>query len=321
MLQQFTEKNRDIVVNINGKLVHRDAAAISPFDSSVQGGDAVWEGLRLYKGKIFRLTEHLDRLKSSAVALAFAQIPSHEQIIEEVKRTLTANKMFDDVHIRLTLTPKGCKAFATLDETSRRTMGEMLAPLARGARQRLVAAMQAVETVLEPSAAKDAITLRAHRPGDLGWVVERHGVLYQQEYGWGALFEALVADIVAKFLRDFDPQRERCWIAEQAGDRVGSVFVVKEDRTTAKLRLLLIEPPARGAGLGKRLVEECVAFARKAGYRKLVLWTHANLLAARTIYTKLGFRKVKSEPHRQFGVPVVGEYWELQLTPLRRRGT
>ena len=226
----------------------------------------------------------------------------------------------DARHIRLTLTPKGRKAFASLDETSRRTMGEMLGALARGERDRLVAAMSTVETVLEPRAQSE-IVLRPHRPGDMGWVVERHGVLYRQEYGWGGLFEALVADIVAQFLRDFDPRREHCWIAERDGARVGSVFVVKEGGTTAKLRLLLIEPHARGAGLGKRLVEECVAFARKAGYRKLVLWTHANLLAARTIYTKLGFRKVKSEPHRQFGVPVVGEYWELQLTPLRRRGT
>jgi DNA-binding MarR family transcriptional regulator/N-acetylglutamate synthase-like GNAT family acetyltransferase len=227
----------------------------------------------------------------------------------------------DARHIRLTLTPKGRKAFATLDETSRRSMGEMLAPLARGERERLVAAMQAVETVLEPRAAKDAITLRAHRPGDLGWVVERHGVLYGQEYGWGALFEALVADIVAKFLRHFDAKREHCWIAERDGERVGSVFVVNEGHAIAKLRLLLIEPQARGAGLGKRLVEECTAFARRAGYRKLVLWTHANLLAARAIYTRLGFHKVKSEPHRQFGVPVVGEYWELPLRPPRRRGT
>jgi len=226
----------------------------------------------------------------------------------------------DARHIRLTLTPKGRKAFASLDETSRRTMGEMLGALARGERDRLVAAMSTVETVLEPRAQSE-IVLRPHRPGDMGWVVERHGVLYRQEYGWGGLFEALVADIVAQFLRDFDPRREHCWIAERDGARVGSVFFVKEGGTTAKLRLLLIEPHARGAGLGKRLVEECVAFARKAGYRKLVLWTHANLLAARTIYTKLGFRKVKSEPHRQFGVPVVGEYWELQLTPLRRRGT
>jgi DNA-binding MarR family transcriptional regulator/GNAT superfamily N-acetyltransferase len=227
----------------------------------------------------------------------------------------------DARHIRLTLTPKGRKAFAILDETSRRTMGEMLAPLARGERARLVAAMQTVQTVLIPRAAAGAIALRAHRAGDMGWVVERHGVLYGAQYGWGALFEALVADIVAKFLRHFDPKREHCWIAERDGERVGSVFVVRESESTAKLRLLLIEPQARGAGLGKRLVEECIGFARQSGYRKLVLWTHANLVAARAIYTKLGFRKVKSEPHRQFGVPVVGEYWELALTPRRRRGT
>ena len=227
----------------------------------------------------------------------------------------------DARHIRLTLTPKGRKAFATLDETSRRTMGEMLAPLARGERERLVAALQTVKTVLEPRAAAGQVTLRSYRPGDMGWVVERHGVLYGEEYGWGALFEALVADIVAKFLRDFDVKREHCWIAERDGERVGSVFIVRAGDTIAKLRLLLIEPHARGRGLGKRLVEQCIAFAREAGYRKLVLWTHANLLAARAIYRKLGFRKVKSEPHRQFGVPVVGEYWELPLTPRRRRGT
>jgi DNA-binding MarR family transcriptional regulator/N-acetylglutamate synthase-like GNAT family acetyltransferase len=223
----------------------------------------------------------------------------------------------DARQVRLSLTPKGRKAFATLDESSRRAMGEMLAPLTSGQRSALVGALGTVEAVLEPQAARDEISLRAHRPGDMGWVVERHGVLYQAEYGWGALFEALVADIVAKFLRDFDPKRERCWIAERRiydhVERVGSVFVVAEGRTTAKLRLLLIEPPARGQGLGQRLVEECIAFAKKAGYRKLVLWTHDNLTAARAIYAKLGFRLVKSEPHRQFGVPVVGEYWELPL--------
>ena len=231
----------------------------------------------------------------------------------------------DARHIRLTLTPKGRKAFATLDETSRRTMGEMLAPLARGERERLVMALQTVETVLEPRPLAGEITLRTHRAGDMGWVVERHGVLYGEEYGWGARFEALVADIVARFLRDYDAKRERCWIAERRIDghteRVGSVFVVQESRTAAKLRLLLIEPGARSAGLGKRLVQQCIDFSRRAGYRKLVLWTHANLLAARAIYTKLGFRKVKSGPHRQFGVPVVGEFWELPLRPRRRRGT
>jgi len=229
----------------------------------------------------------------------------------------------DARRVWLALTPKGRKAFAALDESSRRVTGEMLAPLSVPQRSALVGALGTVEQVLEPRKAKAEITLRPHRPGDMGWVVERHGVLYEGEYGWGALFEALVADIVGKFLREFDAKRERCWIAEsridQHVERVGSVFVVDEGRNIAKLRLLLIEPQVRGQGLGQRLVEECIAFARGRGYRKLVLWTHENLAAARAIYTKLGFRLVKSEPHRQFGVPVVGEYWELRLTP--RRGT
>ena len=217
----------------------------------------------------------------------------------------------DARHVRLTLTPKGRKSFAVLDEASRRATGEMLAPLPAPQREKFVQALQTAHAVLEP--VKGKVALRAHRPGDMGWVVERHGVLYEREYGWGARFEALVADIVAKFLRELDPKRARCWIAQRDGERVGSVFVVKQDRHTAKLRLLLIEPHARGAGLGKRLVEECIAFARRAGYRKLVLWTHSNLTAARAIYQKLGFRLISSERHRQFGVAVVGEYWELAL--------
>jgi DNA-binding MarR family transcriptional regulator/ribosomal protein S18 acetylase RimI-like enzyme len=223
----------------------------------------------------------------------------------------------DARQVRLSLTAKGRKAFAALDEGSRRATAEMLAPLPGTHRRRLMQAMHTVQHVLEPQATTGEVTLRAHRPGDMGWVLERHGVLYEREYGWGALFEALVADIVARFLREFDAKRERCWIAERRicdhVERVGSVFIVKENRSTAKLRLLLIEPEARGMGLGQRLVEECIAFARGAGYRKLVLWTHSNLAAARAIYAKLAFRKVKSERHRQFGVPVVGEYWELEL--------
>jgi DNA-binding MarR family transcriptional regulator/GNAT superfamily N-acetyltransferase len=223
----------------------------------------------------------------------------------------------DARHVRLSLTPKGRKAFATLDDASRRATEEMLKPLPAPHRERVVQALQTAHAILERPA-KSAITLRAHRAGDMGWVVERHGVLYEREYGWGGLFEALVADIVAKFLRDFDSKREHCWIAERDGQRVGSVFIVKEDRNTAKLRLLLIEPEARGEGLGKRLVQQCIDFSPRAGYRKLVLWTHDNLTAARAIYQKLGFRLVKTEAHRQFGVPVVGEYWELVLKPVPR---
>jgi DNA-binding MarR family transcriptional regulator/GNAT superfamily N-acetyltransferase len=233
------------------------------------------------------------------------------QSLRRLKLVAGERAQHDARHVRLTLTPKGRRAFAVLDEASRRATGEMLAPLQAPHREELVKALTKAHTILD--GAKGEITLRAHRPGDMGWVVERHGVLYQQEYGWGALFEALVADIVAKFLRDFDEKREHCWIAERDGERIGSVFVVKEGRDTAKLRLLLIEPGVRGEGLGKRLVRQCIDFARRKGYRKLVLWTHDNLTAARAIYTKLGFRLVKSEAHRQFGVPVVGEFWELEL--------
>ena len=198
-----------------------------------------------------------------------------------------------------------------------------LARLAVADQERLVGAMGTVERLLgEPQASSDGgYVLRDPRPGDYGWIVQRHGAVYAEEYGWDATFEGLVAEIAGAFVRKFDPKHEHCWIAERDGERVGSAFVVRQSASTAKLRLLLIEPQARGAGLGKRLVEACIGFARQAGYRKLVLWTHANLVAARTIYTKLGFRKVKSEPHRQFGVPVIGEYWELALTPRRRRGT
>ena len=221
----------------------------------------------------------------------------------------------DDARLsRLYLTAKGRRAFAALDEGSRRAMSEMLAPLPAAHRERLVSAMRTVEAVLEPPKRSESrIRLRAHRPGDMGWVIQRHGAIYDEEYGWGVRFEALVAEIAAKFIQHFDAKRERCWIAEMDGAPVGCVFVVKQTSTVAKLRLLIVEPQARGQGLGKRLVAECVAFARRAGYKKLVLWTQSNLYAARAIYAAQGFKKIKSEPHREFGVPLTGEYWELAL--------
>ena len=215
---------------------------------------------------------------------------------------------------QLSLSAKGRKAYSQLDSRSRAEVASMLAKLPGRDQARVVDAMQAVETLLEKqSTEQKQIVLRPHRPGDIGWVVHRHGALYAEEYGWDERFEALVAGIAKDFVEKHDPSRERCWIAESNGETVGSVFLVKKNNITAQLRLLLVEPKARGRGLGRRLVEECIAFARAKGYRRLVLWTQANLDAARRIYKALGFELRKKEPHQSFGVRLVGEYWELEL--------
>ncbi|MGH8519411.1 MAG: bifunctional helix-turn-helix transcriptional regulator/GNAT family N-acetyltransferase [Panacagrimonas sp.] len=220
----------------------------------------------------------------------------------------------DARRVRLSLTARGRKAYQQLDARSRDLVAGMLGKLAAPEQARLVGALQTVETVLGRDAKLEPkITLRSHRPGDMGWVVQAHGRLYFAERGWGERFEALVAGIAKDFVENLDPSRERCWIAEMDGDPVGCVFAVKQSRSIAKLRLLLVEPRARGRGLGRRLVEECIAFARAAGYRKLVLWTQSNLTAARALYGKTGFRKVKQEKHADFGVKLTGEYWELAL--------
>jgi ribosomal protein S18 acetylase RimI-like enzyme len=157
------------------------------------------------------------------------------------------------------------------------------------------------------------VRLRKHRPGDMGWVVQRHGELYWDEYGYDERFEALVAGIVAGFINAFDAKRERCWIAERNGKRLGAVFLVRKSADEAQLRLLIVDPAARGLGLGRRLVRACIRFARATGYRKLVLWTQSELAAARHIYELAGFRLVRREPHESFGKPLKGEYWELRL--------
>jgi len=214
----------------------------------------------------------------------------------------------------LTLTPAGRRAFAPLEKRSRRQVRAMLAALDEPKRQQVLEAMQAVRGNLQSSADREAsVVLRAHRPGDIGWVIQRHGELYAREYDWNSEFEALVADIAAKFLRNFDPQRERCWIAERDGIRLGCIFLVARNRTTAKLRMLLVEPHARGLGLGRRLVDECVRFARAAGYRRIVLWTQSNLTAARHLYEKAGFHKTGEETHRSFGHDLVAQTWALRL--------
>lgn len=215
----------------------------------------------------------------------------------------------------ITITAKGRKAFAPLNKGSHDQVAEMLARLTPADQERVTDAMATVEALLgtPPASPRPILLLRQHRPGDMGWVTSAHGALYAREYGWDISFEALVARITAEFIENFDPKRERCWIAEMNGEPVGSVFVVKDTKTTAKLRLLIVDPKARGRGLGKRLVEECIRFAREKGYRRLALWTQSNLAAARGIYRAAGFRKVKEEKHASFGVKLTGEYWELEL--------
>ncbi|HXM31602.1 MAG TPA: helix-turn-helix domain-containing GNAT family N-acetyltransferase [Xanthobacteraceae bacterium] len=214
----------------------------------------------------------------------------------------------------LALTPKGKAAFAPLDRRSREEIGVMLRALPERDQRRLVQAAGTIEALLAGSRESEpAISLRQAKAGDFGWIVSRHGALYAEEYGWSESFEALVADIIAAFIRERDAKRERCWIAELDGERAGSVTLVRESDKTAKLRILFVEPEARGHGVGGRLVEECIRFARAAGYRKITLWTQSILVAARAIYLRAGFKKVREAPHASFGKKLVGEYWELKL--------
>ena len=214
----------------------------------------------------------------------------------------------------LSLTSEGEEAFSMLDDRSREEVTEMLEGLSEGDQRRLLEAMQTIEGILEKGFKfSEPFVLRPPEPGDMGWVVQRHGLLYAQEYGWDERFEALVARIVADFVDDYDPARERCWIAEIGGERVGCVFLVRASDTVAKLRLLLVEPRARGLGLGTRLVEECIRFARRTGYKTLTLWTNSVLDAARHIYEKQGFELVQEEGHHSFGQDLVGQNWEFTL--------
>lgn len=216
----------------------------------------------------------------------------------------------------LSLSARGGREFAKLNEQQRRAVEELLLPLPDVERDRLVGAMRSIEDLLgaEPEHRVPYI-LRPHQSGDMGWVVHRHGVLYNQEYGWDERFEALVATVTAHFIEHFDPGRERCWIAERQGENVGSVFLVRHpDRPgVARLRLLLVEPRARGLGIGARLVQECTRFARRSGYHTITLWTNAVLHAARRLYEAEGYELVQEEPHRSYGHDLVGQTWELKL--------
>ncbi|HWX92029.1 MAG TPA: helix-turn-helix domain-containing GNAT family N-acetyltransferase [Terriglobales bacterium] len=219
----------------------------------------------------------------------------------------------------LALTTKGQKVFSPLEARSNQQVASMLGALSPLREKRLLAAMHVIEDLLDPRTAvlKTPYLLRTHQPGDMGWVVHRHGVLYAQEYGYDERFEALVAEIVAEFIENFVPGRERCWIAEKDGEIVGSIFLVQKSKTISKLRLLLVEPSARGLGIGRRLVAECVRFAREAGYKRMMLWTQSELGAARHLYQEAGFQLANKQPHKSWSRDdLVAETWELKLQPI-----
>jgi DNA-binding MarR family transcriptional regulator/GNAT superfamily N-acetyltransferase len=216
----------------------------------------------------------------------------------------------------LALSPRGRRAFAPLDQRSQRAVAAMLDNLSTADRSRLIAAMNTIEALLGGGTAKPATrsyALRAPVPGDFGWMVKRHAELYAQEYGWTEPFEGLCAQIIADYANKHDPKRERCWIAEMEGENAGCVFLARDSDEVARIRLLLVEPKARGLGLGERLVDECISFARRAGYKKITLWTHSVLKAARHIYQKAGFKLTRSERRKSWGQAVVSEHWDLKL--------
>ena len=214
----------------------------------------------------------------------------------------------------LSITQRGRQRLAPIEAHTNEEVQAMLAALPAGEQHRLFAAMRAIETMLgQPPAPEVPYILRPPRPGDMGWIVSRHGALYSGDYGWDERLEALTAEIVAAFVRNYDAKRERCWIAERDGENAGCVLLVKETDEVARLRLLLVEPKARGLGIGARLVEECVRFARETRYREITLWTHSVLTAARHIYEGAGFKLIATQEHDEFGKTLVGETWNLTL--------
>lgn len=238
------------------------------------------------------------------------------RIVNRFVRTRLVTRERSEVDARnmlLRLTTKGRAVFTSLDRQSSQQVAEMLTALPEAKQKKLVNALHQAEEAFAAEKTEELVVLRPHRPGDIGWVIHRHGALYAEEYGWDESFEALVAEVAAQFIKNFDPTRERCWIAELDGEAVGSIFLVKYTEEIAKLRLLLVEPLARGFGVGRKLIRECIDFARQSGYKKVTLWTQSCLLAARKLYREVGFKLVKEEPQSAFGADLVSEIWELEL--------
>jgi DNA-binding MarR family transcriptional regulator/GNAT superfamily N-acetyltransferase len=308
--------------------LERDVAAVRRFNRFyTQKIGVLQEGylnsrFTLAEGRVLYELAHRDRPTASEIGRALGLDAGYlSRILAKFEKQRLLKRMpapEDGRRYHLTLTEKGRKAFAPLDEASRTEIAALLQPLPETRRHQVVAAMDAIAGTLQAPRAEtlpeaSAIVLRGPRPGDLAWVVQRQARLYAEEYGWNAEFETLALEIVAAFARNFDPGRERCWIAARDGVPVGAIFLVKESDTVGKLRLLHVEAAARGLGLGRRLVEECIAQARAFGYKKLVLWTNDILHAARRIYVAQGFRLTKEERHHSFGQDLVGQYWELTL--------
>jgi DNA-binding MarR family transcriptional regulator/N-acetylglutamate synthase-like GNAT family acetyltransferase len=260
-----------------------------------------------------------DGISAAQLARALALDPGYlsRLLADFTRRGLLAKRpsLADGRQSLLSLTEAGRAAFAPLDARARQEVGAMLARLAVPAQRRLIAAMEVIEQLLgEAGPAREPYLLRPHQPGDIGWVIHRHGALYAEEYGWDERFEALVAEIASKFVTEFDSKHERCWIAERDGAIVGSVFLMRgDDEATAKLRLLYVEPHERGAGIGAALVEACIARAREVNYRRLVLWTNDILISARRLYQAKGFTLVDEQAHVSFGKALVGQTWALEL--------
>lgn len=271
----------------------------------------------LSEARVLYELAHRDELAAKEIGIELGLDPGYlSRIVQNFCESglITRKPLATDRRqFRLSLTAKGRQVFAKLNKASQDDVAVMLAPLSGDDGRRLTAAMATIEQLLEPKRERAPFLLRSHRVGDIGWVISRQGAAYAEEYGWDISYEALVAEICAQFIKSYDPAREHCWIAEVDGQAVGSVFLVKGSDKVAKLRLLMVEKKARGLGVGRELVEQCIRIARAKGYTKMTLWTQSCLLAARGIYQQAGFRRIAEEKHHSFGVDLVGETWEMEL--------